>query len=117
MIFTKSLKKNYQFRFVYNKGKSIANRYLVMYVVKNNYKNNLLGISVSKKVGNSVVRSRITRLIKESYRLSEHKVETGFSIIVIARIPTNEASYKEVDKAICHLLLKHKILKKMLTIS
>ena len=71
MEFTESLKKNYQFRFVYNRGKSIANRLLVMYVVRNGTDGNRFGISVSKKVGNSVVRSRITRLLRESYRLSE----------------------------------------------
>ena len=60
MEFTESLKKNYQFRFVYNRGKSIANRLLVMYVVRNGTDGNRFGISVSKKVGNSVVRSRIT---------------------------------------------------------
>ena len=70
MEFTESLKKNYQFRFVYNRGKSIANRLLVMYVVRNGTNGNRFGISVSKKVGNSVVRSRITRLLRESYRLS-----------------------------------------------
>ena len=68
MEFTESLKKNYQFRFVYNRGKSIANRLLVMYVVRNGTDGNRFGISVSKKVGNSVVRSRITRLLRESYR-------------------------------------------------
>ena len=77
MEFTESLKKNYQFRFVYNRGKSIANRLLVMYVVRNGTNGNRFGISVSKKVGNSVVRSRITRLLRESYRLSESKFLAG----------------------------------------
>ena len=49
-----------------------------MYVLKNQHMKNRLGISVSKKVGNSVVRHRITRLVRESYRLNEEK----FDIIV-----------------------------------
>ena len=49
-------KKNSDFQNVYVKGKSKANRYLVMYVAQNNLSINRLGISVSKKVGNSVVR-------------------------------------------------------------
>ncbi len=109
MLFTKSLKKNYQFRFVYNKGKSIANKYLVMYVVKNNSMDNYLGISVSKKVGNSVIRSRVTRLIRENYRLSEHKLKKGYSLVVIARNPANGASYYEINKAINHLFSKHNL--------
>ena len=66
MKHTESLKKNYQFRYVYNRGKSMANRHLVLYLVKNGTQANRLGISVSKKVGKSVVRSHVTRLIRES---------------------------------------------------
>ena len=70
---SESLKKNQDFQKVYRNGTSKGNRYLVMYVLKNQYMKNRLGISVSKKVGNSVVRHRLTRLIRESYRLNEEK--------------------------------------------
>ena len=101
MEFTESLKKNYQFRFVYNRGKSIANRLLVMYVVRNGTNGNRFGISVSKKVGNSVVRSRITRLLRESYRLSESKFLAGYDIVVIARVASKKADYHVIfDKGI-----------------
>ena len=66
-----SLKKNNDFQNVYQNGKSKANKYLVMYVLKNDLNINRLGISVSKKVGNSIVRHRLTRLIRESYRLNK----------------------------------------------
>ena len=111
MEFTESLKKNYQFRFVYNRGKSIANRLLVMYVVRSGTNGNRFGISVSKKVGNSVVRSRITRLLRESYRLSESKFLAGYDIVVIARASAKEATYKEVESALMHLLNKQKLIK------
>ena len=111
MEFTESLKKNYQFRFVYHRGKSIANRLLVMYVVRNGTNGNRFGISVSKKVGNSVVRSRITRLLRESYRLSESKFLAGYDIVVIARASAKEATYKEVESALMHLLNKQKLIK------
>ena len=111
MEFTESLKKNYQFRFVYNRGKSIANRLLVMYVVRNGTDGNRFGISVSKKVGNSVVRSRITRLLRESYRLSESKFLAGYDIVVIARASAKEATYREVESALMHLLNKQKLIK------
>ena len=111
MEFTESLKKNYQFRFVYNRGKSIANRLLVMYVVRNGTDGNRFGISVSKKVGNSVVRSRITRLLRESYRLSESKFLAGYDIVVIARASAKDATYREVESALMHLLNKQKLIK------
>ena len=110
MHFTESLKKNFQFRYVYNRGKSLANRYLVMYIVKTGKDSNQLGISVSKKVGNSVVRSRVTRLIRESYRLKEDTIQPGFNIVVIARSTANGATYDDISKALYHLLKKHNIM-------
>ena len=65
MKFSESLKKNRQFQFVYKNGKSYVNKYLVMYVKENGTGINRIGISVSKKVGNSVVRHRVTRLIRD----------------------------------------------------
>ncbi len=109
MHFTQSLKKNIQFRYVYNKGKSIANKFLVMYILKNGKDFNRLGISVSKKVGNSVIRSRVTRLIRESYRLKEDDIKRGFDIIVIARINANTADYNDISKSLYHLLKKHNL--------
>ncbi len=111
MLFTESLKKNYRFRYVYSRGRSIANRLLVMYHIKNGTQSNRYGISVSKKVGNSVVRSRITRLLRESYRLSEQNIKNGYDIVVIARASAKEASYREIESALLHLLRKQRLLK------
>ena len=69
MKFSESLKKSKDFQNVYNKGNSYANRLLVMYVLENHTDKNRLGISVSKKVGNSIVRHRVTRVIREVMRL------------------------------------------------
>ena len=82
-----------------------------MYVVRNGTDGNRFGISVSKKVGNSVVRSRITRLLRESYRLSESKFLAGYDIVVIARASAKEATYREVESALMHLLNKQKLIK------
>ena len=112
MDHTESLKKTRQFRMVYNKGTSLANRYLVMYILKNGENSNKLGISVSKKVGKSVVRSRVTRLIRESYRLQEQKIQRGWDIVVIARVQAKEASYMDLSKAFYHLIKKHVIVER-----
>ena len=106
-----SIKKNSDFQYIYRNGKSYANRLLVMYVVRSGGEANSIGISVSKKVGNSVVRSRITRLLRESYRLSESKFLAGYDIVVIARASAKEATYKEVESALMHLLNKQKLIK------
>ena len=110
MKYTESLKKNFQFRYVYNRGKSLANRHLVMYVVKTGRQINHIGISVSKKVGKSVVRSRVTRLIRESYRLTEEEIARGYDIVIIGRIYANKASFEEIKSSLKHLLKKHSLL-------
>jgi len=111
MHFSESLKKNYDFQNVYKTGKSYANKYLVMYVVENHSDKNRLGISVSKKVGNSVVRHRVTRLIRESYRLHENIFNSGLDIVVIARNSASKVSYKEIERALLHLAKLHHIIK------
>lgn len=85
MKFSTSLKKNEDFRYVYRNGKVRANRYLVMYVVENNRAINRLGISASKKIGNSVVRHHFYRLVRESYRLHEKIFNSGLDIVVVAK--------------------------------
>ncbi len=110
MQHTESLKKNFQFRHVYHRGRSIANRHLVLYFVKNGTQRNQLGISVSKKVGKSVVRSHVTRLIRESYRNMEEEIKTGYDIVVIARVSCAAATYHEVRRSLRHLLKKQQLL-------
>ena len=108
-----SLKKNSDFQNVYVKGKSKANRYLVMYVAQNNLSINRLGISVSKKVGNSVVRHHLTRLIREAYRLNSNMFNSSLDIVVIARNTAKDKTYKEVESALLHLAKLHNIWMKL----
>lgn len=112
MKFSESLKKNKDFQKVYKKGKSYANKYLVMYVLKNDLEKNRIGISVSKKVGNSVIRHHLTRLIRESYRLHEDVFDSGLDIVIIARNSAREIGFREVESALLHLGSLHKIIKK-----
>ena len=98
-----SLKKNRDFQNVYKNGKSKANKYLVMYVLENQLDSNRIGISVSKKVGNSVIRHHLTRLIRESYRLNKEMFNSGLDIVVIARESAKDRKYKEIESALLHL--------------
>ena len=109
MIFSESLKKNRDFQTVYKRGKSAANKYLVMYIWKNDSNRNRLGVSVSKKVGNSVVRHRLTRLLRESYRLNEEGFKTGYDIVIIVRPAAKETGFHEIESALLHLRKIHKL--------
>ena len=111
MKFSESLKKNKDFQTVYRQGKSYANKYLVLYFMENQTEKNRIGISVSKKVGNSVVRHHLTRLIRESYRLQEECFQRGYDLVVIARQSAKDVTYKEMESALIHLGKLHKIYK------
>lgn len=112
------LRKNKEFRLVYRRGSSLSNKLLVLYVFKNrnnkdenNKSYNKVGISVSKKIGNSVVRSRVKRLISESYRLNSANLIEGHDFIFIARNPINGRPYKDVEKSMKQLFAKAGIYK------
>ena len=104
------LKKNSDFQDVYRHGRSFANRLLVMYVLPNQGStSSRIGISVSKKVGNSVIRHRVKRLIRESHRLNRQKIAGGFDIVVIARNEAKNRNYWDIEKAFMHLAAKHRL--------
>lgn len=112
MEYSESLKKNRDFQLVYRTGTSYANRYLVMYVRENQLEKNRIGVSVSKKVGNSVVRHRLCRLVRESYRLHEEVFRRGLDIVVVARVNAKERTFREIESALLHLGRLHKIVEK-----
>ena len=109
MEYSESLKKNQDFRQVYRRGTSAAERQFVMYVLENGTDRNRLGISVSKKVGNSVIRHRIRRLVKEGYRLHEQQFARGYDIIVIARTGAAGVTQAEATESLLSLGAKLKI--------
>lgn len=112
MEFSESLKKNSDFKNVYRKGKSYANKYLVMYVLENGSDRNRIGLSVSKKVGNSVVRHHITRLLRESYRLHEGVFHCGLDIVVVVRNSASSVGFWEIESALLHLGRLHRIIQR-----
>ncbi len=106
-----SLKNTKQFDYVYKNGKSFANKYLIMYIIGNETNKNRYGLSVSKRVGNSVVRHRVARLIRESYRLEDYKFNSGLDIVIVARIGAKDRKYSDIRSAFLHLGKLHGILK------
>ena len=106
------IRKNIEFLNVYRHGKSYANKYLVMYVLSNKLDENRFGITVSKKVGNSVVRHRITRLIRECIRLQESNILTEYDIVVVARKATKDKKYQDIESAFLNLCKRQNILKR-----
>jgi ribonuclease P protein component len=103
---TLTIKKNYEFLRVYKKGRYIVGKFLVLYAWKNGMKINRLGITASKKVGKSVVRNRLRRLIRESYRYYEEKIVSGYDIVFLSRSTEEKPGYKDIKKETGYLLKK-----------
>ncbi|MEK3912062.1 ribonuclease P protein component [Paenibacillus sp. FSL H7-0331] len=105
------LTKREYFDKVYRGGKSVANHQFVLYsYTRARQPSFRLGISVSKKLGNAVVRNRIRRMIKEIVRLNAPKVMGGYDFILIARKPVVGMKYKEMEKCILHVLMRGSLL-------
>lgn len=100
MEYTDSLKTTNDFSVVYQNGQSTADRQLVLYWKSNNSLQNRIGISISKKVGNSVERHRLKRLIKECYRLEESNVKKGYDFIFVVRKGAYGKDYKEINESV-----------------
>jgi len=106
MKFTTSLKKNHEFKRLYNKGKSAASQCAVVYSRRNGTSENRLGVTVSTKLGGAVKRNRVRRRLKEIYRLNEAMLTPGHDIVVVARMKSRFVSYKELEASVVSLLKK-----------
>ena len=98
MQFSVSLKKNYEFRRLYTKGKSAATPLIVVYFRRNGAAGNRLGITVGTKVGKAVVRNRVRRRLKEIYRLHEHRLLRGRDVVIVARVRARDADYHALEQ-------------------
>ena len=109
MKFTTPLKKNHEFRRLYNKGKSAASQCAVVYCRRNWKPENRLGITVSTKLGGAVERNRVRRRLKEVYRLNEDKLCAGYDIVLVARMRSRYAGFSELEASVMSLFRNLKV--------
>ncbi|WP_163539643.1 ribonuclease P protein component [Gracilibacillus sp. YIM 98692] len=101
------IKKNTEFQKVFKKGASFANRQLVIYYLYNEQQLHYrVGLSVSKRIGNAVVRNQIKRYIRQAFTDMDHRIKPTYDIVIIARKPTRNMNYHEIKKSLSHLLYK-----------
>lgn len=103
------LRKSSDFRRVYNRGKSKATYNLVLYYYFNKNNVNRVGFSISKKVGNAVVRNKIRRRLKEIIRLKKN-LKLGYDIVIIARKPVVNLDYSGLERDLNNLFTKSQIM-------
>ena len=104
------LKKRKEFNYVYKKGEIAHSNLFTMHYVKTYRKYTQIGISVSKQVGNSVVRSRVKRIISEACRVNINKFAVKNYVITAKEDVKNKLS-TDVEQELLRVLKKHNILK------
>ncbi len=100
------MKRNTQFTYVFKKGQAFKGKHLMLIVAPKKYKTAKIGLVVTKKIGKSVVRNRIKRLIRESVRKYVPNLSPAYDLIVVARQGIECATFEEINKTILELLRK-----------
>ena len=106
------MRKKTDFDSLYNKGKSVGDRYVVLFYRKNSLPYNRTAFLASKKVGNSVCRNRARRLMREAYRTLAEQCGTGYDLVIIARNTINGRKCREVSDSLIRGLQKAKLIRK-----
>lgn len=106
------IRKNMEFKDIYKSGKNYWNRNLILYVRKNDLGLTRVGYTITKKIGNAVVRNKLRRKMKEIYRLNFHNIKEGYDLIFIAKRSAKDIPYKELEGSIIHIMSIAKLLKK-----
>jgi ribonuclease P protein component len=107
------IKKNKEFQEVFKKGHSVANRQFILYVMPKQGQGHFrIGLSVSKKIGNAVVRNQIKRYIRQSIFELNDLLHQGNDYVIIARKPAADMDFFEVKKSLIHVLKVGKVLKR-----
>jgi len=109
--FTTPLKKNHEFKRLYNKGKSAASRCVVVYCRRNGKAENRLGVTVSTKLGGAVQRNRVRRRLKEAYRINEFRFCAGYDIIIVARMKSRYVRFSELESSVISLFRMLKLMR------
>ena len=109
MLKKEVLRKKEDFNVIYKAGKSIPDRYIVLFYKRNDLPYSRTAFLASKKVGNSVQRNRAKRLMKESYRLNEERIRPGFDLIFIARKTINGRKFRDVIKSMMNAAARGKV--------
>lgn len=106
-----TIKKNQEYKSVYNTNDSISDFNLVLFLKKNNYGYNRFGFTAAKKIKKAVSRNLIRRRLKEIVRLNEDYLNQGYDIILMARVNATDSDYISLEKSFKKLIKRKKLVK------
>lgn len=100
------LRRRDRFEEIRRHGKCWTHRLLVLCVLPNELPGCRFGFSVSKRVGNAVMRNRVRRRLREIVRLRIPAITPGWDVVLIARPPAAQAEFRQIESAVERLLLQ-----------
>lgn len=109
----KTLKLNYEFKNVFNKGKFYIGNQIIVYIMKNKFNENRLGIAISSKIGKAHTRNRLKRVIRAAYQNQIKDTKSGHDIVIIwnKKADVIDLSYQIVNKDLEKIFLNSGIKK------
>ena len=99
----KTIKKNYQFRWIIKKGKKVNKKTVRVFITNNKEKKNKMGIAIKKNIKSAILRNRVKRVIREVYRLEEKKLKQHYNIIICFNTDSVNYIYSDIKKAFYEL--------------
>lgn len=93
----RKLSKNIEFKRVFSEGKKTESKNFIIFILKNDYTFNRLGVIVKKEIGIAVVRNKIKRWLKEAYRQENRKLFPGYDIILLAKNSITNSNYFNIS--------------------
>ena len=97
------VRDNSRFQEIRRRGKAYSSRFVVLCVLENSLPYSRFGFSVSRRIGNAVLRNRVKRRMRESVRLRMDQIQPGWDCVVIARSPIRKANYGQIDDTFSRL--------------
>ena len=105
----KILRGKREFNTVHSKGRSLANREMVIYFLEDENLRGKVGFAAGKKLGCAVIRNRVKRILREAYRLNQHNVNQNYAIILVGRKNLIDAKADVAIKSFCDICKRAKI--------
>ena len=107
-----TLKKNFEFKNVLTKGKYFSGKHIIVYLKKNTFNKNRVGIAIGSKIAKAVKRNRIKRLIRENYKNNRKRIEEGYDIVFLWKKQTDieNATFYNIKEDIEKIFERSKML-------